>query len=288
MTDSTVCPTIKLFQFPRRLGVPNLSPFCCKLETWLRIAGIPYEVVVEHDPRKGPKRKLPFIEDAGVRIADSSLIVEHLQRTRGIDPDVHLSASQRAISLLVQRTLEDHYAFVMAYTHLIRNEGLRHTRARFDVIPSMIRPFVARAVTQHIQKALWFQGILRHSHEDIMNAAIRDWRAVLAMMGEGPFFFGDEPTGVDAIVFGTLAPTVLVPIESPVRDFLRSQAKCLDYTNKMLERFFPEFPATPAKDILQSEGRPRATQVRTRARSEDPTTTAKGSVGAVGHVGNEQ
>jgi glutathione S-transferase len=124
--------------------------------------------VVEHDPRKGPKRKLPFIEDAGVRIADSSLIVEHLQRTRGKDLDAHLSASQRAISQLVQRTLEEHYAFVMAYTHLIRDEGLQHTRARFDMIPSMVRPFVARAVTKHIQKALWLQGLLRHSHEDIM------------------------------------------------------------------------------------------------------------------------
>jgi hypothetical protein len=36
-------PPIKLFQFPRMFEVPNLSPFCCKLETWLRIAQIPYE-----------------------------------------------------------------------------------------------------------------------------------------------------------------------------------------------------------------------------------------------------
>jgi hypothetical protein len=34
-------PPIKLFQFPRRFGIPNVSPFCCKLETWLRIARVP-------------------------------------------------------------------------------------------------------------------------------------------------------------------------------------------------------------------------------------------------------
>src|SRR5258708_14624876 len=96
-------PTIKLFQFPRMFAIPNLSPFCCKLETWLRIARIPYEVVDTPDPSKGPKGKLPFIEDDGVRIADSSCIIDHLARTRDVDPDARLDAGQRAIALLVQR-----------------------------------------------------------------------------------------------------------------------------------------------------------------------------------------
>ncbi len=134
MTTAVQQP-IKLFQFPRRFGIPNLSPFCCKLETWLRIAGVPYEIVETPDPRKGPKRKLPFIEDSGVRIADTSIIIDHLKRTRDVDPDARLDASQRATALLVQRTLEEHYAFVVAYTHLVRDEGVRHTRARFDSVP---------------------------------------------------------------------------------------------------------------------------------------------------------
>src|SRR5262245_66307312 len=99
---NTPHPPIKLFQFPRMFAVPNVSPFCCKLETWLRIAGIGYEVVDTPDPRTGPKGKLPFIEDAGVRIADTSLIIDHLVKTRGVDPDGHLHASQRASPLRVQ------------------------------------------------------------------------------------------------------------------------------------------------------------------------------------------
>jgi glutathione S-transferase len=239
MTNTTHQP-IKLFQFPRRFGIPNLSPFCCKLETWLRIAGIPYEVVDTTDPRKGPKNKLPFIEDAGARIADTSVIVDHLKKTRGVDPDARLDASQRAIALLVQRTLEEHYAFVLAYTHLVRDEGLRHTRARFDSVPAIVRPLVFRTVQGQIKKMLWQQGILRHSDEEILESALRDWHAVLAVMCEGPFFFGDEPTGVDAIVFGALATSVLTPIASPIRDFLRSQPGCVAYAERMRTRFFPE------------------------------------------------
>jgi glutathione S-transferase len=254
MTNA-VHPRIKLFQFPRMFGIPNVSPFWCKLETWLRIARIPYEVVDTPDPRKGPKGKLPFIEDAGVRIADTSLIVDHLVRTRGVDPDARLNASQRAIALLVQRTLEEHYAFVLAYTHLVRDEGWQHMRARFDSVPAIVRPLVGSVVRGRIKKMLWKQGVLRHFHEDIVESARRDWSAVLTVMCDGPFFFGDKPTGVDAIVFGALATSVLTPIESPIRDFLRSQTALVAYADRMRARFFPELVAAPSRgNAAQTNG----------------------------------
>ena len=153
MTSATH-PPIKLFQFPRMFGIPNVSPFCCKLETWLRIAGIPYEVVDTPDPRTGPKGKLPFIEDAGVRIADTSLIVDHLVKSRGVDPDTCLNARQRAIALLVQRTVEEHYAFILAYTHFLRNEGWQRTRGRFESVPAIIRPLIGRFVRERVRDML--------------------------------------------------------------------------------------------------------------------------------------
>jgi len=239
---------IKVFQFPRMFAIPNVSPFCCKLETWLRIAGLPYEVVDTSDPRVAPKGKLPFIEDAGTRIADTSRIIEHLIGSRGVDPDAHLDARQRAIALLVQRTLEEHYAFVLAYTHLYRDEGWRYLRARFDVVPALVRPLVRRRVRERVKQILWKQGILRLSHDEIVESALRDWRAVLELMADGPFFFGEAPTTTDAIVFGTLATTVLTPIDSPVRDFLRSQPRCLVYAERMRARFFPELATADRAD----------------------------------------
>lgn len=237
---------IKLFQFPRMFGIPNLSPFCCKLETWLRIAGIPYEVVDTLDPRKAPKGRLPFIEDDGVRIADSSFIIDHLVATRGVDPDAHLDASQRTLALLVQRTLEEHYAPVLAYTHLVRDEGVRHTRARFAPLPAIIRPLVASTVRRAIQKRLWDRGLLRHTHDEIVADAIRDWKAVLAAMSDGPFFFGAQPSTIDAVVFGVLATSILTPIESPIRDFLRAQPRLVDYAERVRARFFPDLAVAPA------------------------------------------
>lgn len=247
MTDAAH-PPIKLFQFPRMFDIPNLSPFCCKLETWLRIADVPYEVVDTPDPRKGPKGKLPFIEEAGVRIADTSIIVDHLTRTRGVDPDAGLDDRQRAVALLVQRTLEEHYAFVLVYTHLVRDQGFQQTRSRFDAVPSIIRPLVVRTVQGTIKKMLWMQGISRHSDQEIVESALRDWRAILTIMGDRQFFFGDQPTNIDAVVFGALATSVLTPIESPIRDFLWSRPACVAYAERMRARFFPELDNAASRE----------------------------------------
>jgi glutathione S-transferase len=67
-------------------------------------------------------------------------------------------------------------------------------------------------------------------------------------MSGGPFFFGKEPTGLDAVVFGALATTLLTPIESPIRDFLRSQPACVAYAQRMNSRFFPEFAGVSSQE----------------------------------------
>jgi glutathione S-transferase len=70
-------------------------------------------------------------------------------------------------------------------------------------------------------------------------------------MSGGSYFFGDEPTSADAIVFGALATTVLTPIESPIRDFLRSQPLCTAYAEQMRARFFPELAVLASREAAQ-------------------------------------
>jgi glutathione S-transferase len=100
-------------------------------------------------------------------------------------------------------------------------------------VPSIVRPLVIHTAQGQIKKMLWQQGVLRQSDKEIVESGVRDWCAVLAVMSDGPFFFGDEPTGVDAIVFGLLATSVPTPIKSMIRDFLRSRATCIAYAERM-------------------------------------------------------
>lgn len=153
-------------------------------------------------------------------------------------------------------------AFVVLYTHFVRPEGWQHMRIRFDSVPAIVRPLVVGAVLGRMKKLLWMQGVLRHADEDIVESALRDWRAVLAVLGDAPFFFGDEPIGLDAIVFGALATSMLTPIESPIRDFLKSQPAFIAYADRMRARFFPELAAEPSREgAAQAKGTARAMQI---------------------------
>lgn len=63
--------------------IPTRSPFCFKLELFLKMNSIPYNVSTS-DPF-GPKGKAPWIEWNGEAIGDSSLIVERLADKNAVD-----------------------------------------------------------------------------------------------------------------------------------------------------------------------------------------------------------
>ena len=101
---------LTLYQFEPALGLPNTSPFCMKLETYLRMTGLDYQVDTSADVRKAPKGKLPYIEDQGKIIPDSNFILDYLKTTYGNPLDEHLSDYDAAIALGMQRLIEEQIA----------------------------------------------------------------------------------------------------------------------------------------------------------------------------------
>ena len=88
---------ITLYTFGPAFGLPDPSPFVIKAELLLKLAGLPYRCVTGGF-RKAPKGKLPYIDDDGERIADSTFIRWHIERKHRFDFDRGLDAEQQRLT----------------------------------------------------------------------------------------------------------------------------------------------------------------------------------------------
>lgn len=223
--------TLKLYQFPRIWG-RNVSPFTLKLETWLRLAGLPFESIEVQNPGKGPKGKLPAIEDGGRLIGDSSLIIAHLVRTRGVDLDRDLDARARALSSAFQRLFEDHLYWAIVYSRWLDPAGFAAIRTGFfAAMPPVVRNVLPLVVRAKIRWDLRAQGLGRHTREEVYALASVDLQAVAALLGDRPWLLADRPTTLDAIAYGHLANIAMVPVDTELkvtmlRDFPSLVAFC--------------------------------------------------------------
>ncbi|KHJ95993.1 hypothetical protein OESDEN_04052 [Oesophagostomum dentatum] len=66
---------VYLYQFPRTKIIPSPSAPCLKVETWLRMAEIPYENIPCLLSPRSKEGTLPFVEYEGVEYPDSSFII---------------------------------------------------------------------------------------------------------------------------------------------------------------------------------------------------------------------
>jgi glutathione S-transferase len=245
---------IRLHQFPPVWG-RNVSPFTLKLETWLRLAGIRYEVVEVRNPKHGPKGKLPFIEDGGRKVGDSGLIIEHLARTRGIDLDAGLDRAARADQLAFRRLLEEHFYFILGWSRWIDPDGWRSVRSgMFGFLPPGPRHIVAGLVRRDMRRALISQGIGRHSRAEIYALGRADLEAVSILLGDGPFFFLDRPTTFDAVAYGFLANLLLVPVETELKRIGLGFANLSAFCQAMERRLAAPAAAAPATDAQSVTG----------------------------------
>ena len=143
---------IKLYQFKPTWGLPNPSPFCMKVETYLRMAGLSYEVINGAVPFKAPKKKLPYIEDGTQMVADSGFIFKYLKQIYGDKLDENLSADEKASAHALSRLFEENLYWVALYSRWIEESIYLETkRVFFGAIPPILRELVAGRVRKGIR-----------------------------------------------------------------------------------------------------------------------------------------
>ncbi len=237
--EEVIVSELVVHQLPGAWGLPSISPFCLKLDLYLRIADIPSRTVVDATPFRGPKGKLPWIEHEGKKIGDSGFIIEYLETRFGCDPSAGLSAAERAVSLSMRRLIEENLYWAMVFDRWMVEENWRAFR---DVVlggvPFPLRRVVAFFARRGVRSQLRGHGIGLHSRHEIHAIGRRDIGAIADFLGDKPFLLGERPTEIDAIAYGLLPNIMNVPIASPIKDEALQRANLVAYVERLRNRYF--------------------------------------------------
>lgn len=231
---------ITLYTFGPAFGLADPSPFVIKAETLLKIAGLPYRTDTGGF-MKAPKGKLPYIDDDGTVVADSTFIRWHIEKKYRIDLDQGLTAEQRATAWAFEKLAEDHL-----YWGLVRERWMddanfdKGPREFFRRVPAPIRPLVVRIVRRKVRNALHAQGIGRHAPEEIVMLAGRSIEAIADYLGGKPFFMGTLPTGVDATIYAFASGALCPLFDTPLRTIAERHENLRRYVARMIGRYYPE------------------------------------------------
>lgn len=228
---------IRLHQFAPAFGLLNASPFCMKLEVYLLLAKLPYEAVNDGNVMKAPLGKLPYIEDQGRRVADSSFVIDYLKQTYGDPLDAGLSAEQRAVATAFQRLFEENLYWAVVHTRWVDPVGWARTKvAFFGALPVPLRWLVPPLARRGIVSEMRGQGMGRHGEAEIYAIARRDVDAVADFLADKPYMLGATPTSLDATAYAFLANLLWAPVESPIRQHAAGRPTLQAYCQRMKAR----------------------------------------------------
>ena len=231
---------ITLYHFGPFQDLPDPSPFCLKVDAYLRMTRIEFKcIATPANLRIAPKGKLPFIEDNGKIIADSTFIIEYLKKTYGDALDSHLDQRDRAISHAFIKLMDENLYWCLVHSRWVDEKVWPVVKqSLFGKLSFPLRQLIPVMARRGVKKALYLQGTGRHTHEEILEIARRDLDALSALLGDKHYFMGDKATTLDAVAYGFLAEAIFPQLESPLNALTKSYANLVAFCERIRKKYY--------------------------------------------------
>jgi glutathione S-transferase len=234
---------ITLYGSSAHFGLPEASPFVMKTAILLKMAGLDYKAG-SSDFKKAPKGKIPFIDDNGTLIADSTFIRFYLEEKYKIDFDKGLSNEQKAIGWATEKLCEEQLYWTIVQDRWMDEVNFQKGPMEFfKEAPALIRPLIATIVKKKISKTLHAQGTSRFSQEERNILTERTINSISTILGTKPWLLGDAPSAADASVAAFISGALCPLFDTYMFKTVKEHPNLIAYRDRAFKIFFPDFKA---------------------------------------------
>ena len=232
---------ITLYGFGPGFGLPEISPFVTKTEVQLKMAGLAYRKARAMPPAS-PKGQLPFIDDDGQAVADSTFIRAYVERKYGFDFDAGLSREARAQAWAFERMIEHHVYWALVGARWIDPDNFGKGPAHFfDGAPEDRREKLREDAQFRVAENYLLSGLGRHAPDEDVELALRSILALSVQLGDKSYLMGEESCGMDATAFAALAGILTPFFSSTLRSEVERFENLTAYVDRLMLQYYPEF-----------------------------------------------
>jgi glutathione S-transferase len=238
MIEKGTMGNIQLYQFGPLGDQESASPFCVKVRDALRYKRVPFETINATSPiqvrKLNPRGKLPVIIDDGMKLADSSEIIRHLE-TRHPEPRLYPQDPRtRAMALMIEDWADESLYWHVVYERWqVSEQFAKFAAVVFSPVPAAVRPMVRLLFARQTRGQLRGQGLGRlgvgEQREKFRSAM--DW---LDSMVDGQFLCGAELSVADVAVAAQVG-ALNIPFTPVAEAEIHAHAKVMRWLERTSE-----------------------------------------------------
>lgn len=235
---------ITVYGYVPAWGLPDISPYVTKLVNYMTFAGINFTwkpqnlATLDED---SPFGKLPYIVDEdGTKVGDSNRIIAYLKEKYGNPLDGGQSPVEAAQALAFNRLVEEHLYWSGVIQPRWRHEKDFEVYIPYIVQGAEVGPELRAALMafrDRIVAEFNGQGMGRRPDDEVLAFLKEDVDALSVFLGDKPYLMGDGLRSVDASVYSTVRHITDSPWDWPGRDYTRSKANLVAYTDRIRDEF---------------------------------------------------
>lgn len=236
--------TFQLDVYKSDWGLPSIDTNCLQVLAYAKFTGIPIKVNTCGNPFKTPHGRLPLLR-YGAQTWDTVKDIIEVFRQNNYNADCSLSFNQCALVLAYDALLKEQLLPAMQYMWWIDKKN----------VDEFVRPLYSRALPFPI-KFYYLSCFERYAHtflsalyplendatsveKEVYSEAQECIKLLSTRLGDSQYFFGDQPSTLDAIIYSYLAPLLNAPLPNKaLQNYLNTHTNLTDYVKRISKKYF--------------------------------------------------